>query len=116
MVNLNVNNNIQKHALTANDFHIAQKQFEQEGLDTNIFSRVNNTVSEKNVEILNEQLNKVKDKNGCFMSLWNDVKNVTGTGTSDEKCDEVIEAYSKDFRMDPPKSVYGWVLLTGIRL
>lgn len=38
------------------------------------------------------------------------------SGILTDQADEVIEAYSKDFRMDPPKSVDGWVLLTGIRL
>ncbi len=58
-----------------------------------IFNRINSTVADKNYEILDEQLKKVQDNNGCFSSLWNGIKAATGKGTSDEKCNEVIEAY-----------------------
>ncbi len=85
---------IRGKALTVNDLQsqgiIPQKE---ENDDSSIFNRINNTVSDKNSEILNEQLKKVQDNNGCFSSLWNGVKVAAGAGISDKKCDEVIEAY-----------------------
>lgn len=95
MTELSVNN-IRSTSLTTKDLQsIGIIPPNDENYDKSIFdsARNKNIISDKNIEILDEQLNNVKNNNGCFSLLWNEIKVSTGTGTSDEKCDEVIEAY-----------------------
>lgn len=87
-------NNFETKALTVADLQKQGLIAQSDGTyDKSIFEQSKSTLSDKNVEILNEQLSKVKDNNGCFSSLWNSIKATTGKGMSDEQCNEVIEAY-----------------------
>ena len=94
MSELTVNNRL--IGLNSSDYHVMERPSAYN--DTNIFG-VNadrkRTLSDKNVEILQEQLEAVKNRNGCFLTLWNGIKNETGFGVTDARCNEVIEQYKK---------------------
>lgn len=42
---------------------------------------------------LDNYLQDVKDKQGAIGNLWNGVKNLTGIGTNEKKCDSMLEKY-----------------------
>ena len=62
----------------------------------NIFSssgfNINKTENE-DLELLEEQLDNVMKEQGLFSSAWNEVKEFSGIGTSEEKCDDIIDKY-----------------------
>ncbi len=64
--------------------------------DESIFNSVNeqeNSVSESDIELLNEQLDSVQENQGIFSKAWNGFKNATNLGVSSEDCEEAIEKY-----------------------
>ncbi len=67
------------------------------GDDISIFQSSDNgssyAVSEDNIEILEEELDTIKDNNGVFLNGWNAIKEKTGIGTSAAKCEDTIEQY-----------------------
>lgn len=50
---------------------------------------------DENTEALREELKNITDRNGDILNKWNDIKEKTGLGTSEAKCEEVIKKYKK---------------------
>lgn len=49
--------------------------------------------TESQIEALEEQLEEVEDKQGFLGKAWNGLKNLTGIGSSSEKCEQAIEDF-----------------------
>lgn len=94
-VNLNEKTNT---VVNYSDINYNYRKNEQEyNYNQSIFDKTKNknTLTGKNLEILDEKLDKARDNDGCFSSLWNMIKVSTNKGISDRNCDEAIEAYKK---------------------
>ena len=63
--------------------------------ETAITALTNNSFAEYKQEYaeLNAHLQDVKDKQGAIGSLWDGVKNFTGVGVSEKKCDSMLEKF-----------------------
>ncbi len=46
-------------------------------------------------DILKEELQEIKDKQGCIQKAWNGIKEFLGIGTSASKCEKTIEKFEK---------------------
>lgn len=84
-----------------NYYSIAPKQnnyyevSEENDFDRSIFDFNENEVNEAKIISLKEELQEIKDKQGCFQNAWNGVKEFFGVGTSASKCENAIEKYEK---------------------
>ena len=67
---------------------------ENNDFDKSIFDFEKNN-SESNIMLLKEELQDIKDKQGCFQNGLNGVKEFLGIGTSASKCESAIEKYEK---------------------
>ncbi len=59
--------------------------------DTNIFEYA----PDENVVALKEELSGIADNNGVFLEGWDEIKAITGIGSSESKCEDAIEKYKK---------------------
>ena len=50
-------------------------------------------VSKTNISSLENKLQQVKDDQGIFGQVWNGVKEATGLGTSEKKCEDMLDKY-----------------------
>ena len=65
---------------------------ESNDFDKSIFDSGNNN-SESKLLLLKEELQEIKDKQGCFQNSFNGIKEFLGIGTSTSKCEDAIEKY-----------------------
>jgi len=61
--------------------------------DGTISTSHNPISSNKLYNELRSHFEDIQDKQGAIGSLWNDVKGITGIGTSEKKCDSMLEKY-----------------------
>ena len=62
-------------------------------LENDMTEQYSEEITEEKIQSLESKLSEAKNKQGVVGSLWNGIKNITGLGSSTNKCEQAIEDY-----------------------
>ncbi len=91
--NINFNSVNNSEILEYSDFNSSDSVIDDVSIFDSSNSYSSDSVSEENVDMLQQELDSIQDNNGVILNGWNSLKEKIGIGSSALNCEDAIEKY-----------------------